>query len=435
MAEEEKEIAQPDVETPPEVVAEPAPTAEVSVEESPVEEVPVQEVPVEGAVVEEPPVEGVAVEEAPVEAEESAQPAELPKLEPIKPRGPRIPLPSSLQEIVGALLFASETPLTANELRACVRGVAPEDEDDAEVMSVYQSCTGREIDQALRGLEKELERSGCGFRLVCSGGAYRLQTASQCGRYVRALLKLDRPRRLSRSSLETLAIIAYRQPITKAEIEQIRGVAVDTIVKSLVDLQLVRLVGRSELPGHPFLYGTSPLFLEHFGLASLSELNALDPTLQRSNPRERAKLFVKEKKPEEQPTLEQAAEEAKAAAAQADEAAVAAETSVEGGDEASAPEAAEDRPRRVSFRPDDEDELLDDTPDEAAEGDDESLVDEDDEPLVDDDESLVDDDEDEDADDESLVDDEDEDADDADDEEADEDDADEEATEGEEDDE
>ena len=81
--------------------------------------------------------------------------------------------------------------------------------------------------------------------------------------------------------------------------------AVDTIVKTLVDLQLVRLVGRSELPGHPFLYGTTPLFLEHFGLASLSELNAIDPTLQRSNPRERAKLFVKKEKPkDEAPTLE-----------------------------------------------------------------------------------------------------------------------------------
>ena len=409
MAEEEKEIAQPDMETPPEVVAEPVP----------VDETPVAEVPVEGA----------PAAEVPAEAEEPAQPAELPKLEPIKPRGPRIPLPSSLQEIVGALLFASETPLTANELRACVRGVAPEEGDDAEVMSVYQSCTGREIDQALRGLEKELERSGCGFRLVCSGGAYRLQTASPCGRYVRALLKLDRPRRLSRSSLETLAIIAYRQPVTKAEIEQIRGVAVDTIVKSLVDLQLVRLVGRSELPGHPFLYGTSPLFLEHFGLASLSELNALDPTLQRSNPRERAKLFVKEKKPEEQPTLEQAAEEARAAAAaQADEAALADAAPGEGGDEAPAAGAAEDRPRRVSFRPDEDDELLDDTPDEAAEGGDESLVDEEDEPLVDDDEPLVDDDEDED--DESLVDDEDEDE-----EDADEEDAGEDANEGEDDDE
>ena len=166
----------------------------------------------------------------------------------VKPKGPRIPLPSSLQEIVGALLFASESPLTAAELRTCVRGVAPEEGDDAEVMSVYQSCTSREIEQALHGLEKELERSECGFRLVCTGGTYRLQTASACGRYVRALLKLDRPSRLSRAALETLAIIAYRQPITKAEIEQIRGVAVDTIVKSLVDLQLVRRAAGASVP-------------------------------------------------------------------------------------------------------------------------------------------------------------------------------------------
>ncbi len=244
---------------------------------------------------------GLEVDAASEPAPEAPAGAAAAKPEPAKPKGPRIPLPSSLQEIVGALLFASESPLTATELRTCVRGVAPEEGDDAEVMSVYQSCTSREIEQALHGLEKELERSECGFRLVCTGGAYRLQTASACGRYVRALLKLDRPSRLSRAALETLAIIAYRQPITKAEIEQIRGVAVDTIVKSLVDLQLVRLVGRSELPGHPFLYGTSPLFLEHFGLASLSELNDIDPTLQRSNPRERAKLFVKEKKAEEPP--------------------------------------------------------------------------------------------------------------------------------------
>ncbi len=333
--------------------------------------------------VETPPTEQVEAVEAPP----SAEPV---KLEPMKPRGPRIPLPSSLQEIIGSLLFASESPLTANELRACVKGVAPEDGDDAEVMAVYQSCTSREIEQALRGLEKELERSGCGFRLVCAGGAYRLQTASSCGRYVRALLKLDRPNRLSRASLETLAIIAYRQPITKAEIEQIRGVAVDTIVKTLVDLQLVRLVGRSELPGHPFLYGTSPLFLEHFGLASLSELNAIDPTLQRSNPRERAKLFVKEKKPDA-PAGEGETSEA-AAEAPAPEAS-AAEAVAEG--EAAQGEAREPR-MRVAFRPDEaEDELIDDTPDEAVEEGDESLVDDegDDESLVDDeDESLIDDD-------------------------------------------
>ena len=378
-----------------------------------VEPTPV-EAPVESASAESVPAESVPVEVVPPEdaVPPEATAAETPRLDPVKveakPKGPRIPLPSSLQEIVGALLFASESPLTANELRACVRGVAPEEGDDAEVMSVYQSCTGREIDQALRGLEKELERSGCGFRLVCAGGAYRLQTAPACGRYVRALLKLDRPNRLSRAALETLAIIAYRQPITKAEIEQIRGVAVDTIVKSLVDLQLVRLVGRSELPGHPFLYGTSPLFLEHFGLASLSELNEIDPTLQRSNPRERAKLFVKEKKAEEKPA-EGGDQPAEAAPADAPQpvAETSAEVPPEGdGTETAVEETDGDRPRRVSFRPDDDEPLIDDTPDEAVDDeslvddDDESLVDDEDESLVDDDEDLVDDDEDDDSSDE-----------------------------------
>ena len=185
-----------------------------------------------------------------------------------KPKEVRLPLPGSLQEIVGSLLFASESPLTVGELRECVRGVEPEEGDDAEVMEVYRTCTTREIEESLRGLEKALEVAKCGFTLVCTGGQYRMQTSPVCGRYVRALLKLDRPNRLSRASLETLAIVAYRQPITKAEVEQIRGVGVDTIMKTLTDLELVRLVGRSELPGHPFLYGTTPFFLEHFGLAA-----------------------------------------------------------------------------------------------------------------------------------------------------------------------
>lgn len=337
--------------------------------------------------------------EIPVEEPATVEPVpQLEQLKPesIKPKVPRIPLPSSLQEIVGALLFASESPLTAAELRTCVRGVAPEEGDDAEVMSVYQGCTSREIDQALRGLEKELERSGCGFRLVCSGGTYRLQTAPTCGRYVRALLKLDRPSRLSRASLETLAIIAYRQPITKAEIEQIRGVAVDTIVKSLVELQLVRLVGRSELPGHPFLYGTSPLFLEHFGLASLSELNAIDPTLQRSNPRERAKLFVKEKKPEEKPAAAEEKPDEKSADQQEPQAQPVESDAAQGVEAAgSSDEEGPSSTRRVSFRPDEEDELIDDTPDafddEDDDDDDESLLDDDDESLLDDEEEDEDD--------------------------------------------
>lgn len=213
----------------------------------------------------------------------------------------KMPLPGSLQEIVGALLFASETPLTAAELREAVRAVDAEEGENREIMDVYRTCTAKEIDAALRGLEKALEVAGSGFRLVCTGGAYRLQTAPSCGRYVRALLRLDRPNRLGRASLEALAIIAYRQPLTKSEIEDIRGVDVTANLKTLMDLQLIRLVGRSELPGHPFLYGTTPLFLEHFGLASLQQLNEIDPTLQRSNPRLKAEQYRKEKKDEKEP--------------------------------------------------------------------------------------------------------------------------------------
>ena len=295
-----------------------------------------------------------------------------------KPKDVRLPLPGSLQEIVGSLLFASESPLSVADLRECVRGVEPENGDDAEVMEVYKTCTTREIEEALHGLEKALEVAKCGFTLVCTGGQYRLQTSPVCGRYVRALLKLDRPNRLSRASLETLAIIAYRQPITKAEVEQIRGVGVDTIMKTLTDLGLVRLVGRSELPGHPFLYGTTPFFLEHFGLASLDQLNEIDPTLPRSNPRERAKLFKREEKPAvEQPELTEAVAAAEAASADGAEAT---SSEAEAKDENAA---AEDEVVTVAngeatVVDDDDDIFIDDTPDEFDD-DDEDDDDDDDE--------------------------------------------------------
>ena len=219
----------------------------------------------------------------------------------------KIPLPQSLQEIIGSLLFASQDPLTAQELRAAVKAVQAEEGENKEIMDVYQSCTNREVDEALKGLGKALEVAHCGFQLVCTGGTYRLQTTPSCGRYVRAMLKMDRPSRLGRASLETLAIIAYRQPLTKGEIEEIRGVDVSGNVKTLMDLQLIRIVGKSELPGHPFLYGTTPIFLEHFGLANLQQLNELDPTLQRSNPKLKAEAY---KKKDSKGELEKAAEEA-----------------------------------------------------------------------------------------------------------------------------
>ena len=267
----------------------------------------------------------------------------------------KIPLPGSLQEIVGALLFASETPLTVSELREAVRAVEPQAGESDEVMEVYHTCTTKEVEAAVRGLEKALDVGGVGFRLVCTGGAYRLQTVPSCGRYVRAMLKMDRPSRLGRASLETLAIIAYRQPITKSEIEDIRGVDVTANLKTLMDLQLIRLVGKSELPGHPFLYGTTPLFLDHFGLASLQQLNELDPTLQRSNPKKKAEQYRRSEKTE----LE--------AAAEAADKAPPAEPSTQ--EDASTAEAA-----AVS---EEDDLFIDDTPDEFDDEDDEEEEDED----------------------------------------------------------
>jgi len=280
----------------------------------------------------------------------------------------KIPYPRSLQEIVGSLLFASESPLSASELREAIRNVDQEEGEESEVAEVYRTCTSKEIEAALRGLEKALEVADAGMQLVCTGGAYRLQTVPTCGRYVRALLKLDRPNRLGRASLETLAIIAYRQPLTKSEIEDIRGVDVSANIKTLMDLQLIRLVGKSELPGHPFLYGTTPLFLEHFGLASLQQLNDLDPTLQRSNPKKKAEQYKRPEKP-----IDELAE-----AAGASEAAEKPEPSgnPENPETSETPENLDDPENPEAL--DDDDVIIDDTPDEFDD-DDEDEDEEDDE--------------------------------------------------------
>lgn len=280
----------------------------------------------------------------------------------------KIPLPQSLQEIVGSLLFASESPLTANELRDSVRAVEAENGENKEIMDVYCSCTSKEISEALRGLEKALEVAGAGFKLVCTGGTYRLQTTPSCGRYVRAMLKLDRPSRLGRASLETLAIIAYRQPLTKSEIEEIRGVDVSANIKTLMDLQLIRLVGKSELPGHPFLYGTTPLFLDHFGLASLQQLNELDPTLQRSNPRLKAESYKKvEKKTELEVAAENMNAEVEAETEVKEESAPAPEAEVQVAEGELFADISDDigeEENSPSLADDDDDFFIDDTPDE-----------------------------------------------------------------------
>ena len=210
----------------------------------------------------------------------------------------KLPMASSLQQIVGALLFGSDHPLTVEEIRACLKNVAEAADEESETVKLFAEASPREVSDAVESIAKELSRLELGIEVAEINGGFRFQTQPSCGRWVRNLLKIDRPNRLSRPALETLAIIAYRQPISKSEIESIRGVAVDHIVKALMELHLIRIVGRSDLPGRPFLYGTTSTFLDHFGLSNLKELNELDPTLQRSKPADRKAVHKKEKKKE-----------------------------------------------------------------------------------------------------------------------------------------
>ncbi len=130
---------------------------------------------------------------------------------------------------------------------------------------------------AIRRGSKDHEEAHRSFRLACVAGSWQFVSQPEYAPWLKALVghKL-RPPRLSQPGLETLAIIAYRQPLTRAEIEQVRGVSVDGVMQTLVERGLVAQVGRAEVVGRPMNYGTTALFLEHFGLRSLEDLPAAD---------------------------------------------------------------------------------------------------------------------------------------------------------------
>ena len=130
------------------------------------------------------------------------------------------------------------------------------------------------IQEILNELQSELAGPGRGVRLVEVAGGYQLRTAKGNADWVKKFLG-GRPARMGRATLETLAIIAYRQPITKAEIEAIRGVDVDGVITTLLERNLIRAVARKDVPGRPFLYGTTVEFLQLFNLKDLSQLPTL----------------------------------------------------------------------------------------------------------------------------------------------------------------
>ena len=187
---------------------------------------------------------------------------------------------------IEALLIASEEPLPSSELARLVRarladiadGGAEEDEDYgkaselADDLKQLSAIDEEAVIEAISNLNKKYDRSKRSFSIIERSKGWKIYTQPEYGGFIRQLFPGLKPRRLSPPAMETLAIIAYRQPVTKASIEHVRGVSTDSILQKLLDRELVKIEGRADLPGRPLLYATTDFFFEHFGIKSIDEL-------------------------------------------------------------------------------------------------------------------------------------------------------------------
>jgi len=164
-----------------------------------------------------------------------------------------------LQAILETLLFVSHEPVTVERLVAVLGG----------------SVAKAEIRQALARLKSNYEKNEGGLQISEVAGGFQLATRPEYAPWIKMLGKTKTSAKLSRSGLESLAIIAYKQPIVRAEIEAIRGVETSGVLRTLLERKLVRIVGRKDVPGRPIMYGTTKFFLQHFGLRDLAELPPL----------------------------------------------------------------------------------------------------------------------------------------------------------------
>lgn len=181
-----------------------------------------------------------------------------------------------LKFILESLLFSAQKPLTARELRDVLSETAGASEagDNAKA---FQKVREDAVTAALEELSRDHEAAARSYRLVCVADAWQFVTQPDYAPWLKALVgHKARPPRLSLPALETLAIIAYRQPVTRAEVEQVRGVTIDGVMQTLLERGLVEQAGRAEVVGRPMTYGTTALFLEYFGIRSLDELPAAD---------------------------------------------------------------------------------------------------------------------------------------------------------------
>jgi segregation and condensation protein B len=175
----------------------------------------------------------------------------------------------NLARVLEALLFSAQKPLTSRELLAAIKGGGEEDE---LVPNEFAKTSEAEIAAALEQLKIEYIEQGRAFQLLERAEGWQLASDPAYARWVRQLFPAAKPARLTPPALETLAIVAYRQPITRADVEAVRGVAVDGVLQSLMERGLVKIAGRAEVPGRPLLYETTQFFLDHFGLRNLDEL-------------------------------------------------------------------------------------------------------------------------------------------------------------------
>ncbi len=176
----------------------------------------------------------------------------------------------SLKRVAEALVFASPKPITTKEIVAALKAAAAASEDP-HVQALGKSKAD-DVIAALGEVQAELEATGRAFQLVEKVSGWVLVSDPACAAWVRQLYPEAKPTRLTGPQLETLAIIAYRQPSTRADIEAVRGVSVDGVMQVLLDRGLVKIAGRAEVPGRPLLYSTTEYFLEHFGLKNTDEL-------------------------------------------------------------------------------------------------------------------------------------------------------------------
>jgi segregation and condensation protein B len=196
------------------------------------------------------------------EPAETMETAETP--EPIEPAFP-------LHRIIEAILFASQKPVSAKELSNFLKGAAEAAKENPAI-ACFAKVKAPQLQDAIEQLEKEFAETGRSFEVRESAAGWQLVTKADFAPWLRQLFPENRQARLSAPAMETLAIIAYRQPITRADIEAVRGVAVDGVMQTLLDRNLVRIAGRADIAGRPLLYETSQFFMEHFGLKDLDDL-------------------------------------------------------------------------------------------------------------------------------------------------------------------